>query len=377
MDLKNFEKQIAKTGFPLEHRIGSLLRSAGWSVINNRYYVDDQEQSVREIDLVAYKVRFVQHFRVCTTLIISCKKSEQNVWALLARKKEAFDPNLDQQPVHFWTNDKALSFVLSQSGWPREYYNRVHELEVKNVLADPRVSVFAFQEMNRESGSPQNDKPIFSSITALMKAQSYEMEALPRRRKTPSVYQFNLVSLVDTQLIRLYFKDSGQRATEVDEEHYIARYIINKRETFARIHFVRSDKFETALEDYGRLHSANCDIFSKSYDEFYEGVLSDTKRTQVFLEEFEKEIKQSLWLRLLRSGLNLDAKLDGLLLYWAEKEHRVEIVIPDNVEMSPVSDKVLAFLNNDKEAMRHVRKALEKYYRYTGPFSFGIDDVPF
>jgi hypothetical protein len=77
-----------------------------------------------------------------------------------------------------------------------------------------------------------------------MKAQSYEMEALPRRRKTPSVYQFNLVSLVDTQLVQLYFKDSGQRATEVDEEHYIARYIINKRETFARIHFVRSDKFE-------------------------------------------------------------------------------------------------------------------------------------
>ena len=84
MDLKNFEKQIAKTGFPLEHKIGSLLRSSGWTVINNRYYVDDQEQSVREIDLVAYKSRPVQHFRVCTTLIISCKKSGQNVWALLA-----------------------------------------------------------------------------------------------------------------------------------------------------------------------------------------------------------------------------------------------------------------------------------------------------
>src|SRR5437879_1314212 len=92
MDLKNFEKQIAKTGFPLEYRISSLLRSAGWTVINNRYYVDDQEQSVREIDLVAYKARPVQHFNVFTTLIISCKKSDQNVWALLARKKDPFDP---------------------------------------------------------------------------------------------------------------------------------------------------------------------------------------------------------------------------------------------------------------------------------------------
>ncbi|HEX7722462.1 MAG TPA: hypothetical protein VF397_09905 [Pyrinomonadaceae bacterium] len=377
MELKNFEKQIAKTGFPLEHKIGSLLRASGWTVINNRYYVDDQEQNVREIDLVAYKSRPVQHFRVCTTLIISCKKSEQNVWALLARKKEAYDPNLDQQPVHIWTNDKALSFMLSKTFWPRDYYSRARELGVESVLADPSVSIFAFQEMNRESGSPQNDRPIFSSITGLMKAQSYEMEALPRRRKTPSIYQFNLVNLVDTQLVQLYFKDSGQKATEIEEEHYVARYIINKRETFARIHFVRSDKFETALEDYGRLHSANCDIFSKNCDEFYDGVLSDTKRTKIFLEEFEKEVKQSLWSRLLRSDLNLDAKLDGLWLYWVEKERRVEVMIPDNVVMGPVSDKVVAFLNDDKEAKRKVGKSLEKYYRYSGPFSFGIDDVPF
>jgi hypothetical protein len=369
MDLKNFEKQIAKTGFPLEHKIGSLLRSSGWTVINNRYYVDDQEQSVREIDLVAYKSRPVQHFRVCTTLIISCKKSDQNVWALLARRKEAFDPNLDQQPVHIWTNDKALSFMLSQSGWPRDYYTRAQELGVESTLADPRVSVFAFQEMNRESGSPQNDRPIFSSITGLMKAQSYEMEALPIRRKTPSVYQFNLVNLVDTQLVQLYFKDSGQRATEIDEEHYIARYIINKREMFARIHFVRADKFETALEDYGRLHSANCDIFSKSCDEFYEGVLSDTKRTQVFLEEFEKETKALLELRL-RFGLNLEAKLGGMWLYWDKKAQFVDLMLP-------IHDEAVAFLNKDDDAKRYVRKALAKYYRYNGTFSFAIDDVPF
>jgi len=201
-----------------------------------------------------------------------------------------------------------------------------------------------------------------------MKAQSYEMEALPRRRKTPSVYQFNLVNLVDTQLIQLYFRDSGQRATEVDEEHYLARYIINKREMFARVHFVRSEKFESALKDYDRLHSANCNIFSKTCNEFYEGALSDSKRTKVFSEEFSKEIEQSLWFRLLRSGLNVD-KIEGVWIYWAEKEKRAEIMIP-------VSEQAVAFLNEDEDARHLVANALARHYRYVGKFAFA-EDVPF
>jgi hypothetical protein len=85
VDLKAFEEQILKTGFPLEDRIAEILKAAKWSVISNRYYVDDTEKAVREIDLVAYQITNVQHVDVYTTLIISCKKSESNAWALLAR----------------------------------------------------------------------------------------------------------------------------------------------------------------------------------------------------------------------------------------------------------------------------------------------------
>jgi hypothetical protein len=87
MELKNFEKQITKTGFPLEHKIGEILRSSGWIVINNRYYVDDQEESIREIDLVAYKVRQVQHFKVFTTLIISCKRKASKMFGRYLRER--------------------------------------------------------------------------------------------------------------------------------------------------------------------------------------------------------------------------------------------------------------------------------------------------
>jgi len=227
-----------------------------------------------------------------------------------------------------------------------------------------------FRKMNRQSGSPQNDRAIFSSITSLMKAQSYELDALLRRKTVSSVYQFNLVNVVDTELIRLFFEKTSHEATAVDEEHYIARYIVNKRDTFARIHFVCASKFETALKEYDRLHSANCKIFSGSCDEFYESVLSDGKRTQVFMEEFGQEIRQTLWIRLLRSSLHLDAKLEGTWLYWRNKESLVEVMVP-------VSEEAIDFLNEDTKAKRAVADALAKWYRYTGPFRFAIDDVPF
>ena len=110
--------QIAKTGFVLENRIAQLLKAAKWTVISNRYYVDDAQESVREIDLVAYQTSKVQHFDVYTTLIISCKKSETNLWALLARDINLKDPNSDWQPLHAWSNDKAITHQLASSWHP-------------------------------------------------------------------------------------------------------------------------------------------------------------------------------------------------------------------------------------------------------------------
>ena len=74
MDTKKLEAQIRKTGFVLENQVAQTLKSAGWTVISNKYYVDDFEDSVREIDLIAYQVAKIQHFDVYTVLIVSCKK---------------------------------------------------------------------------------------------------------------------------------------------------------------------------------------------------------------------------------------------------------------------------------------------------------------
>ncbi len=74
MNHQAYVKAIYRTGFVLENRVAQLLKSAGWTVISNKYYEDDHSSTVREVDLIAYKVSHIQHFDVYTTLIISCKK---------------------------------------------------------------------------------------------------------------------------------------------------------------------------------------------------------------------------------------------------------------------------------------------------------------
>ncbi len=369
MDIRKFESQICKTGFALEAQIAQELKAQGWTVISNKYYVDDFEENVREIDLVAYQVTKVQHLDVYTTLIVSCKKSESNTWALLARDINLKDPNSDWWPLHAWSNDKALQHQLNETGKARKYHEDIATMGVTEALAIPEVEVFAFQEMDRKSGSPQNDKPIFMSVTSLMKAQAYELSALPQRKKTPSVYQFNLLSVVEADLVRLKFSGKEIKASPIDTEHYIARYIVKKRESFSRIRFVRADIFSKSLADYGRLHVANCKWFGTAFDSFYDNIVTDWNRVRVLIDDFRREV--TWWLNWrIEHELKKPVDLTMLSLDWRKASDSLAVTLPTD-------NDVLAFLNGDDEARRRTASALKKIFRYSGPFSFDEDDIPF
>jgi hypothetical protein len=369
MPFTNLSAQIAKTGFVLENRIAQVLKAAKWTVISNKYYVDDAEESVREIDLIAYQATRVQHFDVYTTLVISCKKSESNAWAFLARDIDLKDPNSDWQPLHAWSNDKALAHQLLGAGCAKSYHDGITQRGVTNVLKTPDVEVFAFQEMNKVSGAPQNDKNIFTAVTSLMKAQAYELGVLAQRKKTPSIYQFNLLSIVDADLVRLMFSGDSVDANPVESEHYIARYIIRKRETFSRIRFLTADAFATALAEYGSLHVANCQWFDSECNAFYQDIVADRKRVDVLIEDFRKQVGREIRWPLLRS--NHEAlEVSAINLYWNGPDDSLRI-------WAPFGSEGAKLLNEDSKVKSHVANALQSIYRYSGPFQFEDDDIPF
>ncbi len=369
MKTDKYAEEILKTGFVLENKVGEILRKAGWTVISNKYYEDDFEGSVREIDLVAYKVSIVQHLNIYTTLLISCKKNDQDIWALIARNINLKDPNSDWWPLHAWTNDKAVSFELSKPNMAKDY----HEDQIKNgvieALSIPECEVFAFQEMNRESGAPRNDKNIFSALTSLMKAQAYELGVLSSRKKSPSIYQFNLISVIDSDLVRLKIDKDKISQEFVESEHYISRYIIKKRETFSRIRFISAACFEKKLEDYGRLHKANCSWFNDAINNFYKDVLKDYRRYSVLIEEFRGRVKWTIGTALrMAFRINIDPAI--IHVGWNKKENCAEVTLD-------VEENVVASLNENSKLKKEVSAYLREIYRYDGEFKFAFDDIPF
>lgn len=379
MDLSAYVDGISKTGFPLEHETVKILRAEGWNVISNKYYVDNDEDKPREVDLLAYKFsKKNPEFDLFTTLIISCKKSEHSVWAFLARESNFNDPNSDWDPVHIFANDAPSKFMMdSNKSWASDYHQKVRENGVTEVMQLPKLEIFALQEMangarsekegkSLKEGKPLGDSQIFSSMMSLMKAQFYELSARHDKvRKKNAIYQFNLISLADTKLLRLHFQKDQITPSVQNSEHYIARYIFNRKEIFSRIVFVAAEYFKDILKDYGRLHIANEKIFMEQSNDFYDGIVTDPARLKVFEEGFLKKLSLDLRTVSVRTrGKFTEFKLE--MLFWSAGENTLNIEI---------NEGDLDFLNGN-ESKEKTKALLEKTFRYTGEFRF-TDHIPF
>ncbi|WP_208511960.1 hypothetical protein [Variovorax paradoxus] len=368
-DLSKFAVGIRKSGFPLEYQTALTLKEAGWTVISSKYYLDDTTQTPREIDLIAYKVREVSDFSLYTTLIVSCKKSENDTWALLSRDADHTNPNTDWWPLHLWSNKKAINLQIGRPGQKQWFHRQSIHLGVSEALRLPSVELFAFQVMNSGSGAVQNDKPIYDSIASLVQAQAYEMSALPERRKEPAVYQFNLLTVVDAGLIRLHFDGAAITPTPIESEHYVARYIVQKRQSFSRIHFVKSNVFKRILDDYNRLHTANCTTFLRIEEFFYENAVEDSEKVALFIDQFRATVSWYLEFRI-QTELNKKIDFKDFDLSWSKMKGRATI------DLYNADDEILDFLNKDEKACEHVSERLIRFYRYSGSFEF-IDALPF
>lgn len=369
MDLEKFAEEIRNTGFVLEYKVASALKKEKWTVISNKYYEDDLEGTVREIDLLAYRVKQVNEIRVCTVLLISCKKSEESSWALLSREIDHKDPNVDWWPLHIWSNNKAVTWFSSRKEFSKKYHTEVKSHSKKNALEMPEVDVFAFQEMHNNKKTAQNDKAIYNSITSLIKSQAYEIGAAAQRNKKDNVYQFNLLTILDGNLVRLKFDGDNITPTKIQTEHYISRYIVKRKETFSRIRFITYPHLTEALKEYDNLHNANCKIVAQHRSDFYKDIFTDHERMLVYLEEFRDSIRWYMSHAIEdANGKEYDHK--QLWLSWNKEKKSLEIEIW-------YDEFFISKLNSNKNLRKRVSDSLKSIYRYEGDFQFAEETIPF
>lgn len=371
MPFQHFIDGISKTGYGLEYSVSTVLIENGWTVINNKYYIDDVQGSAREIDIVAYRVTTENGIQVYTVIIISCKKSSDNSWALLTKPKNDKDPNIDWRPVTVWSNHEILNLILENYNWKNNYIDQFNEDGIS--ILTPEKHIFAFQELNNKKGSPQNDKNIFNSVVSSMKSQDYEISSLNKRKDEKAIYFFNLVSVVDAPLIRINYENSNTEVEQVDADIYVGSYIVNKKEQTSRIHFINSNHFSTYIKRYNSLHCHNANQTKLIHESYYEDCIQDDLKLKLFSKVFELKtrIYFHISLRKIRSEERPALPDIIIAINWNVKRNSLSIVMSDVWR-----DEEINHFENDDRLNNRIREALQDIYRFEGPYHFD-PDAPF
>lgn len=362
--LKSIPAGLARTGFLLEHEVTEAFRSAGWGVINNRFYIDDVDGKARELDLVVYQVSSNSDINVVTTLLISCKKNEEMAFTFMSRNKRDGEPNTDWNPVHYWTAQEPLQKFLETTSWRKNYVTEDTQLgsEIFNIRRD----AFATQLVSQKNGSPQNDRLIFESISGLMKALDHEIQILPSRMKEKRIYIFNLLTIVDAPMVDARFSGTKITPIKIDDFKYLSRYMVRKRELAARIHFATKSKIDSLVETYTRLSEYDSNFFQAATINAYKAITSNRAVQDYFAKLLSSRFSWRIN-NVLRK--NEQPKLQEEDIEFEYDKDRNELIIG----VSPLVDEDgLRYLNGDAELKRSVRKLLKDNARYEGAFRFDV-----
>ena len=376
IDTQKLITAIENTGYDLEHYVYEILKSKGWQVISNRYYIDDAKNVEREIDLLAYKTCVDDNQIIYyTVLLISCKKAKESLWAFLTRRKPENDPNTEYFFVDNYTTDKRLSFMLN-----------TNQEEIKSeICAFPSIGSlfkiehvpFAFQQINANSYKTEDDKRIYDSIITTIKALEYEKEnrGRPKIESVKSYfYNFNLLSIFDGKMYDVYFSDADKNVTEIPEIKYLNRHIIGKKESFYKVHFITKDELDAQLDIYGELHNWNKNKYPMLVNGYYENIFTSRKKVDIYWGDFCKAINWRFNYSLTYElGYKTDDRTDEFSFDYENGILKIHFNGYYNVDTPDFLDRV----NKHSPLMNEVKKELIKIFRYDGEFMFDDDCLPF
>ena len=353
------------TGFVLEYKVGKLLKQSGWEVIANRYYLDDLSKTPREIDILAYKDSKVKNINSYTCLLISCKKSEENDWVFMTKKSsEAVDigPRLI---TNKWTNDKLIEALEKQSDNEINFRSKVLQDEDTKSCYTSDKEAFAFQEVNKSSQKAQNDKPIFASINSLVKAVSYEMSKLPGRNTRPTIYNFHLISIAETDIYECYMNDGNTQVNQISHLLYKNKFIVDMKEKEFIVDFVTHENFKNRLNIYDKLHDSYESYYQDLLIEFYSDIINDRRKQRLHKELYNRSIDD-----VIENFMPYDDReMFDILGVHTRKNEVGEIELKSAVFQGQTLDS----MTNNQQFISRIRRWFKTWYFLDAPVKLEYD----
>ncbi len=153
-------KEVTKTGYPVELRVGSLLSSYGWGVDHNKYYLDMDEHKGREIDISAFISLTIEELCIALHLVCEVKHSNKP-WVVFST--EMRDLILE---VLIWS-DLNYGKGIERRDLTDE------ELEILSPITKSKRIGRSYCECFKK----ENEKTaIFEALTSVVKASEYCLE---------------------------------------------------------------------------------------------------------------------------------------------------------------------------------------------------------
>lgn len=379
--LLNVKQAIERSGFPLEHYIGLVLKKHGWQIITNRNYIDDIKGVEREIDVLAYKLYSdkTENIEYITTLIISCKKSDKHKWCFLTRDIDVDDCNINWTPFHYCTSDDRLKY-MSEKHLDIIIDRYKSHRAVKHLYSFDNL-VFAYQQLSEPANGKdgkngklcvgKNDD-IYNSISTTIKAISNEKDSRLRAydyTEKQRYYTFHALSIFEGEMFDAHFDTNGTIDTqEIYNIKYLNRHIVGGIDDFYIVHFINRDIFDYRLCLFDYLHDENIKTLPKFITEYYKNILLEPDKLMIFWDAFSEEIISIITFYSIEIFDDYDGSgIAGLT--FGIKKNCLYINILDHFE-NP--EETMERLNAHVVVREETKEALEQYYRYKGDFKFTI-----
>jgi hypothetical protein len=175
---EELKADIKKSGFPLEMDVNYILRNKKWNVINEAYYLDQDENKARYIDIIATRLEQVEASkinRLNVTLVIECKRSIEKPWVFyMVPKGEIHKPDIGQIALMKNNSQPALSPPDYRLFWNSHYFSSgIDKVAIRGYVA------FA-------DGKNGLNTAINQSLKALIYSRNVGSKLLP---KLPPKYQ--------------------------------------------------------------------------------------------------------------------------------------------------------------------------------------------
>ena len=216
-----------------------------------------------------------------------------------------------------------------------------------------------------------NDRAFFSSISTLIKAQSYELARLPERQSGVHLYAFGLLTVLEGEMVEVNYGTATPSVGATEKQKYIAHYIVNRNEQFTRINFVNRNFLPAIVPQYSRSHDAFVAKLVRDRDAFYKDILKDHRRSNVFIETFRSRVSNLL--NYFTPGLfKKPVEASDIDLDW-DKKHSLALV---RIWFDEDSAETIDKLNLANKLGTHVETVLKLVYKYEGEFRFD-QGIPF